>query len=135
MASLEGWGSAIELHPHFRDELRVRRPLAAFTESGRQDSNLRSSAPKADALATTLRPGAPSLARRPMVECRAPAARRPMSRCSRPAWTVRVVLAGFGVDSRVTVGLPRLSVGQLRTAFIAHHRSQQRAQHSRAIEP
>ena len=104
-------------------------------ESGRQDSNLRSSAPKADALATTLRPGAPSLARRPMVECRAPAARRPMSRCSRPAWTVRVVLAGFGVDSRVTVGLPRLSVGQLRTAFIAHHRSQQRAQHSRAIEP
>src|SRR5215207_4385259 len=26
MASLEGWGSAIELHPHFHDELRVRGP-------------------------------------------------------------------------------------------------------------
>ena len=33
--------------------------LSQIAESGRQDSNLRSSAPKADALATTLRP-APS---------------------------------------------------------------------------
>src|SRR5215212_5037437 len=45
----------------------------AAAESGRQDSNLRSSAPKADALATTLRPGFALPARRPMVECRAPA--------------------------------------------------------------
>ena len=34
--------------------------LDLTTESGRQDSNLRSSAPKADALATTLRPGRPA---------------------------------------------------------------------------
>jgi hypothetical protein len=33
--------------------------VPAFMESGRQDSNLRSSAPKADALAATLRPGRP----------------------------------------------------------------------------
>jgi hypothetical protein len=65
MASLEGWGSAIELHPRLRDDLE--RPWAALdtvTESGRQDSNLRSSAPKADALAATLRPGRPASAER-----------------------------------------------------------------------
>ena len=57
MASLEGWGSAIELHPRsVINEIRVSK-FHPFTESGRQDSNLRSSAPKADALATTLRPG------------------------------------------------------------------------------
>ena len=59
MTSLEGWSSAIELHPHFHDELSGPRAFAAFMESGRQDSNLRSSAPKADALAATLRPGRP----------------------------------------------------------------------------
>ena len=64
MTSLEGWSSAIELHPHVHDELRPRGRLAAFMESGRQDSNLRSSAPKADALATTLRPGRPGLSER-----------------------------------------------------------------------
>ena len=64
MASLEGWGSAIELHPRSVMILNARA-FGAFTESGRQDSNLRSSAPKADALATTLRPGRPALAERP----------------------------------------------------------------------
>jgi hypothetical protein len=46
------------------------KPSDLITESGRQDSNLRSSAPKADALATTLRPGRPAC---PNVrdECRA----------------------------------------------------------------
>ena len=70
MASLEGWGSAIELHPRLRDDLGAQRPSDSITESGRQDSNLRSSAPKADALATTLRPGRPAC---PNVrdECRA----------------------------------------------------------------
>jgi hypothetical protein len=55
MASLEGWGSAIELHP--QSVVESKRDVSAVTESGRQDSNLRSSAPKADALAATLRPG------------------------------------------------------------------------------
>ena len=59
MTSLEGWGSAIELHPRFRDDLEPLR-RSCITESGRQDSNLRSSAPKADALAATLRPGRPA---------------------------------------------------------------------------
>ncbi len=59
MASLEGWGSAIELHPRSVMILNVEA-FIAITESGRQDSNLRSSAPKADALATTLRPGRPA---------------------------------------------------------------------------
>jgi hypothetical protein len=69
MASLEGWGSAIELHPRTVMILNAEA-FVAFTESGRQDSNLRSSAPKADALAATLRPGRPAL---PNVrdECRA----------------------------------------------------------------
>src|SRR5215211_5796057 len=40
-------------------------------ESGRQDSNLRSSAPKADALATTLRPGRPGPGPNVRDECRA----------------------------------------------------------------
>src|SRR5918995_1725800 len=44
----------------------------ASAESGRQDSNLRPSAPKADALATALRPGTALLPRRPMIEFRAP---------------------------------------------------------------
>jgi hypothetical protein len=57
MASLEGWGSAIELHPH---SVMILMPMGHTTESGRQDSNLRSSAPKADALAATLRPGRPA---------------------------------------------------------------------------
>jgi hypothetical protein len=64
MASLEGWGSAIELHPRCRDDLQAPAPLIESTVSGRQDSNLRSSAPKADALAATLRPGRPTLAER-----------------------------------------------------------------------
>jgi hypothetical protein len=59
MASLEGWGSAIELHPRSAVESK-RLTFRPFTESGRQDSNLRSSAPKADALAATLRPGCPA---------------------------------------------------------------------------
>jgi hypothetical protein len=63
MASLEGWGSAIELHPRSVMILNAEA-FVAFTESGRQDSNLRSSAPKADALAATLRPGRPTLAER-----------------------------------------------------------------------
>jgi hypothetical protein len=47
-----------------------QQTLRPSTESGRQDSNLRSSAPKADALAATLRPGRST---RPNVrdECRA----------------------------------------------------------------
>jgi hypothetical protein len=64
MASLEGWGSAIELHPRPVMILNAEA-FVAFTESGRQDSNLRSSAPKADALAATLRPGRPAWAERP----------------------------------------------------------------------
>src|SRR5215212_9623470 len=60
MTSLEGWGSAIELHPRFHDDLQTAGPFIDLTESGRQDSNLRSSAPKADALAATLRPGRPA---------------------------------------------------------------------------
>ena len=55
MASLEGWGSTIELHPR-GSATRPSGELVLTAESGRQDSNLRSSAPKADALATTLRP-------------------------------------------------------------------------------
>ena len=44
--------------------LKTPGPSIDITESGRQDSNLRSSAPKADALAATLRPGRPTLAER-----------------------------------------------------------------------
>jgi hypothetical protein len=40
--------------------LKTPGPSIDITESGRQDSNLRSSAPKADALAATLRPGRPA---------------------------------------------------------------------------
>ena len=100
-------------------------------ESGRQDSNLRSSAPKADALATTLRPGsAPAW---PGVRWSSVGHPMRADQCS--AAVIRLGASrwfshGFGVDSSVTVGLPRLPYGQLRTAFIAHHRSQQRAQHS-----
>ena len=39
ITSLEGWGSAFELHPH-----------STFRRSGREDSNLRPPAPKAGAL-------------------------------------------------------------------------------------
>jgi hypothetical protein len=130
MASLEGWGSAIELHPRSAAESK-RRTFRPFAESGRQDSNLRSSAPKADALAATLRPAVrPS--RTFADECRTHhrddqsslAGTRPEER-----------LAGSGSARRIAAAQREPSPDGLILVRRRNHRSIQRAQHRRAVEP
>jgi hypothetical protein len=177
MTSLEGWGSTIELHPRLRDDLGGK-PSDSITESGRQDSNLRSSAPKADALATTLRPGRPA---RPNVrdECRAHRS-EDQSTCSCICGLVRRGAAPNGrfelhlwpcAETRATCGQKRPTVSRIEVTLHPWYRphgglaalssprriaaaqreparavppsvrapqiirSNQRAQHRRAVEP